>query len=74
MTNKSRVYHLQPTEHKPEDGGAIRFGKAVLPFCTTSNCWLLPAGPNQQQRKVHDIAAALRFVRELHQLISRRAA
>ncbi len=71
--NRSRVYNLAQAKHSDECL-PMTFGRAVLPYCETNKCWLLPAGPNQEQRQVRDPAAALKFAQQLHVLMCRIAA
>lgn len=71
--NRSRVYNLS-TSTQHEECLPMTFGRAVLPYCETNKCWLLPSGPNQEQRQVRDPAAALKFAQQLHLIMCRIAA
>lgn len=46
-------------------GYSVRVGKAILMWCHNQGCWMLPAGPQQRDRKIKSSGAALRFARNM---------
>jgi len=46
-------------------GYSLRVGKAILIWCHNQGCWILPAGPQQRDRKIKSAGAALRFARNM---------
>lgn len=50
--------------------GPIRHGLAVIAYDERANCWLLPVGPNQKDRRVYDESLAREFAVRLNDILS----
>jgi hypothetical protein len=70
MTNKSRAYSKPSKSEAVEARAAIKYGQAHIPYCEMSNCWMLPAGPAQKQRKLKTYSEAMRFAKLLNGLLA----
>lgn len=70
-----RVYRKEQLsdtlENVARHGYSIKVGKAILLWCHTQYCWLLPDGESQVNRKVTDPSKAIRFARNLNLEIAR---
>ncbi len=47
----------------------ITFGHATVKYCTSSFCWVLPAGPRQTARLVRTEQEAQAFAMQMNELI-----
>lgn len=68
---KSRSYNKDAVVS--QESGAVKFGLGAVPYCESSKCWLLPAGPAQQERKIMSRALAMQFAMQLNELICNAA-
>ena len=49
----------------------VKVGAATIPWCPNNECWLLPAGVKQTDRRVYSRAKAVRFGHRIDDLIGR---
>lgn len=57
--------HSDILDGEARRGYSVRVGKAILMWCHNQGCWILPAGPQQRDRKIKSSGAALRFARNM---------
>lgn len=55
--------------HASKYRNAIKVGLGVIPFCETANAWMLPAGPRQKSRYVHDYETAFAFAVRINDIL-----
>lgn len=72
MSTKRPHHRLKPVL-MPETvitAGPIRHGLAVIAYDERANCWLLPDGPNQKNRKISNAQVAMQFAIRLNNILN----